>query len=545
MLWLLAIIFTAAILRFTGLNWDQGLYLHPDERLYINASNLSWPQSIRQFFSPQSPLNPHMFYYGAFPLYLYVGITKMLALFIGNQFPITITSRTISAFFSVLTVGGVYVAASLLVKPISALIAAMFTAFSVGLIQYAHFNTTESLLSFFGIALVFVSTHLTQAHTNKRLYTTSALAGLITGLSFATKITGLSYGIIPATAVILRFIQKNHTSFLNRLREAFFATLVIIISTVFFGIAGSPYNLIDAASFLKEQSYMQGVTYGIWKPPFVIIYEHTTPYLYQMQHIFPWIFSPSSFLALIGLGLLVWRITKQPANALWITWPVAYFLVTGAWYAKFSRYMVILLPFFGFWAAYAFECARTWKKGKPFAYGLFGLVLAIHTIYGTAYTVSIYGTKNTRIEASEWISRYLPSGSTIAFEHWDDRLPLSLQGILPDRYRYQELKVYEPDTPIKMSMLARQLAASDIVVLSSRRVYASILANAKTYPLTSRMYRRLFDGSLGFTVAKSFSRYTSLAGLLLNDDSADETFQSYDHPPVFIFAKSRLLVPHE
>jgi len=68
---LIAILFLATILRFHGINWDQGYKLHPDERAIImTVDNLSFPHNFSEFFSMQSPWNPHFFAYGSFPFYL-------------------------------------------------------------------------------------------------------------------------------------------------------------------------------------------------------------------------------------------------------------------------------------------------------------------------------------------------------------------------------------------------------------------------------------------------------------------------------------------
>src|SRR6476660_7075025 len=60
------------LLRLYGLNWDQGNSFHPDERqILFHVTALRWPTSWAQFLDPsQSPLNPHFFAYGSFPLYL-------------------------------------------------------------------------------------------------------------------------------------------------------------------------------------------------------------------------------------------------------------------------------------------------------------------------------------------------------------------------------------------------------------------------------------------------------------------------------------------
>jgi len=54
------ILLVGAVFRFTGIDWDQGHHLHPDERfLTMVETDLKWPASATQYFDEaQSPLNP-------------------------------------------------------------------------------------------------------------------------------------------------------------------------------------------------------------------------------------------------------------------------------------------------------------------------------------------------------------------------------------------------------------------------------------------------------------------------------------------------------
>jgi len=71
--------------------------------------------------------------------------------------------------------------------------------------------------------------------------------------------------------------------------------------------------------------------------------------------------------------------------------------------------------------------------------------------------------------------------------------------------------------------------------------------------MTLRLYSALFDGSLGFTLEKTFQETFELGPLRvsdqylptytgpkwLNEFEAEEAFHVYDHPVVFIFKKTR------
>jgi len=156
----------------------------------------------------------------------------------------------------------------------------------------------------------------------------------------------------------------------------------------------------------------------------------------------------------------------------------------------------------------------------------------------------IYSTPNTRIQASNWINQFIPYGSTLAVEHWDDRVPIFDSG----NYQYEELTLYElPDDQNKITDQYHKLQRSDYIIIASNRLYTPLqrlndcAVFEKCYPLTAQYYQDLFDGKLGFVKIAEFTSYPALhaAGYVLRivDDSADESFTVYDHPKVMIFKK--------
>ena len=78
---LIAILLIGAYLRFTGLNWDEGQWIHPDEgHMRIITSVVQMPDSLSLYFDTHnSPLNcrnsGHRYSYGTLPLFL----TRMTA----------------------------------------------------------------------------------------------------------------------------------------------------------------------------------------------------------------------------------------------------------------------------------------------------------------------------------------------------------------------------------------------------------------------------------------------------------------------------------
>lgn len=81
--WLALIVVLGAALRFTGLDWDAGQHLHPDERFLTMVENsLQWPSSLGQYWdTAQNPLNPYNYEHGT---YVYGLSPVVLAKFLGQ-----------------------------------------------------------------------------------------------------------------------------------------------------------------------------------------------------------------------------------------------------------------------------------------------------------------------------------------------------------------------------------------------------------------------------------------------------------------------------
>ncbi|MDO8638082.1 MAG: glycosyltransferase family 39 protein [Candidatus Daviesbacteria bacterium] len=518
---LLIIILFGAILRLYNLNWDNGYFLHPDERLYINNSNISIPKTLEEFLSPDSSLNPNMFYYGPLPLYLY----KISNSYIFTSMSLLITSRLVSALFSIFTIPLIFLIGRKIFSEKVGLLSALIFTLSIESIQYAHFNTTESILVFLLSLILFLSIKVVKE--NNFFYFIPL--GILLGFSYAAKITGLVFVIMPSLSFLILFFSKEN------LKKIFFWGFIFLILTAITGVILAPYQIFDLSHFLREQEYMQGVTYGKYKPPFTIIYEGSIPYLFPLIQILPFTFGFLAFpLSLIGLIIIIKKYINQKNIYLLflIIFPLLYFSWAGNWYAKYARYYILLFPFLAIWAGVALSKLKN----------IYLLLLIPLLIINALFFFRIYMFPNTRVTASHWIYQNISSNKIIASEHWDDPLPLSRSdNDQVKTFTSIQLAVYDPDSKEKIEKLAIDLSISDYFIISSRRVYFSIFQNPQTYPQTIHFYQLLFNGKLGFEKIKEFSFYP----FFVSDNFADETFQSYDHPPVLIFQNNKKFSPEQ
>jgi hypothetical protein len=211
------------------------------------------------------------------------------------------------------------------------------------------------------------------------------------------------------------------------------------------------------------------------------------------------------------------------------------------------RYMLPLYPFFCFFGALCIHAIslRFFAKKHELIFLLSTLSFLLLLIWPLSF-MTIYTKENTRITASKWINRHIPTGKTIALEHWDDGLPLF--GI--EKYQQKILPMYEPETPEKWRIIADVLNKADYIIIASNRLYVPLqklsdcrfLPIGKCYNKTAFYYRSLFQENLGFTKIAEFSVLPTIPFLNfpLNDQKADESFTVYDRPKIMIFKKNIL-----
>ena len=159
--------------------------------------------------------------------------------------------------------------------------------------------------------------------------------------------------------------------------------------------------------------------------------------------------------------------------------------------------------------------------------------------------MSVYTHPQTRIEASAFMYQHIPPGSTILSELWDDMLPVRLGANTPSQYRNIQLNMYPIDNAAKVKYLATNVSHAQYIVINSRRIYGTLMRLTTMYPITSKYYRLLFSGKLGYKEIGTWSSYPQMFGLTINDDTSEETFQVFDHPKVFLFENTKHYSYHQ
>jgi YYY domain-containing protein len=553
--------------RMYGLNFAQGNNFHPDERqIMFHVVQLAWPQSIAQFFDPAtSPLNPHFFAYGSFPLYLLATIGNLLSHIspsLATFASLTITGRVLNALFDTGTILLTAWLAWLLMPDRTperryawgaALLAAALVAFTPFQIQQSHFYTVDTMLLFFAVLTMLACVKLVET---ERPWRWAVIAGCGYGLAMATKFSAAPLAVPLLTALVLRWHREDFYSALMPALLSFVTTLIVFVIAM-------PYALLDFPEFRDQLSVQGDLARGLLDLPYVRQFAGTVPYLYEAQNMLLWGLGLMLGLAVCGgLIWLGWRMWKREGGA-WLvvlSWIVIYGGITGSFYVKFMRYMLPIYPFLTLLAACAlvwlvlFAGEKTWKRPDVMrrlmpglAYAAVGLVLGGTMFQGLAL-LNVYSQPNTRIQASLWIYQHIKPGSTLTYEQWDDPLPVAVDGYDPGIYSQAAtfntlgqsgtgLDLYGDDTIQKAQELANELPTIDAITMASDRLDKSIPRLPARYPLTIHYYQLLFSGQLGFHLAAEFVARPNLLGITLDDSNADESYSVFDHPHVRIFVR--------
>ncbi len=547
----LVIIFLVLLVtRFLGNNYDAGLHLHPDERWLIMVSD-----KLHLF----NQLNPDFFAYGSLPLYLLKAVAQGLEALglarLDNYNGLLIVGRFLTSITDILVATIVFLITKEVSKRrLTPYLAMLLYALMFFPIQNSNFFIVDNFLNLFLSLAVLLSIRYLKQPSWLRF---SAVVVVVSAM-LATKLTSLIVVPIILGSLFVKLltlkIKESKTDKLARLFAAL--NLVLWFGFVSFFIF-MPYGVLHYQQFIQEVLKQIQMGKDPYVFPYTLQYVDTTAYLYPLKNIFLWGTGPIiGSLGLLGAVILIKRafaqLKKLPLKkgltqptVLIIAVYLVYFLVLGQSAVKFMRYMLPLYPFVALTAALSLEWFLSQAKTNWVIKKALTIILLFLAGIWLGAFLKIYLQPHTRVQASEWILRYVPAGSVLAVEHWDDRLPL----FQATRYRYVELPLYElPDNKHKWRLIDQRLAQADYLVIASKRLSAPLTKLAdcqkyrRCYPNTAQYYQDLFSGKRGFIKVAEFDFQPTLDfGLFkitLDDNKADESFSVYDHPHVIIFQKT-------
>lgn len=479
---LVFILFLAIFTRFYGIDWGNSYFFHPDENNMAAAiTKLS-----------TSDLNPHFYAYGQFPLYLTFFANGLHNL----DFSTAIYSlRLLSATVSVLSVFLIYLISKLLLNSQSALISALIAIFTPGLIQLAHFGTTESLLILFFLLQIYLALKFNRQNKAKYIY----IAGAFLGLSLGTKISSIFFAI-PFIICLLKY--KKYKLLLTYL---FLGYIFLLLS--------SPYNLVNFTEFMGSMNYETSVARGTLPVFYTQQFKGSLPYIFPLLKIFPFALGIFGFITL----LFSFRpALKDNKYVYYIFLPsIIYFLYFGQLYTKWYRFSspLFILP--------SLTIPYFLKISKKYIY-----LILVFTLFPGLVFFTRYFQTDPRIDFSNWaISNLKPN--SLVFSEAGNVINLP---IFPSSLKVENYDFYQPESLGKYQDLANALNTADYILVPSRRVYSNY--NNSNFPSIQNYYQNLFSEKK-FKLIKTFAPFPQW--LMFNQ--AEETFTVFDSPTIFIYKR--------
>lgn len=530
---LIAVVLLGGWLRFRHLDWATGYYFQPDENAFTVEYVLHLPPSL-------NPYEVGPYTYGGLPLYLYYFSARALAGVTHDpvwldKWHITLIGRTYSAVVSTLTVVLLYLLWRQMSNARLGWIAALAFAVSPLSIQYAHYGAVDTLLVFWIVLVSFLSVW---AWTSKRQIVW-LFAGLALGFAAATKVTGLLWGLGFIAAAWGCWSQnRDWRAALSVLGLSGVGTLVGVL-------LASPYYILDFGSFrtsIQSLSWQYLATYN-WQ--FLL----TFPIVFDFEQLSVWAIGlPLAVLGVVGV-LWLWRDMLQRQQS-WIWWlvllsPTIYFITIGLQLAKPIRYLLPVIPWVCLCAAQPLAGALK-SRFALVRWGTATLTMGAilySGVLGTAVS-NVYAGSDPRVAASKWMLDNIPAGATILH---DPEPLITLPLGTTDHFQIHILDLYGNHLRNLHSVewFAQSIRDQQYIVIVSRRNYATILHLAALFPAAACYYRSLFNGDLGYQQVARFSNYPHLGPFVWNTDTAEETFEVFDHPNVFVFERQQILKTEE
>jgi YYY domain-containing protein len=553
------ILLSALMLRLYQPDWYNDRQFHPDERWIVGSA----VPAINNWGDKPIGLQ-----YGSLPLYI-LSMYRHTVEWIHTSFFQNMDmnkayiggSRVVSGLVSTGTIVFIFLTAMLLFGPGVALLAAALAAFTTLDIHAAHFFTVDPFVGFFLSISIYFCAKIYKAGK----LVDYILAGVFYGAAMASKSAALPFALAILAAHFFHYFSIKGTSKKDKKRRmnSWINLAWAVFATVITFFICMPWAILDYPRFMSDQNEQKRILVtGEGDVPYNRQYINTTPFFYYIQNmVFYTMGIPYGTMAFIAfyfyiiiffkdifkfLKSLKGEIFGNKEVVLILAWLVPYFAVVGLSFAKFNRYMVPMTPFLAIITAKLLFDIRQKISDKKIGTALMALVMGGAMFYGVAF-MNVYSNPHPWIDASRFMFKNIPSmtddgrgkqrRTKVLNEMWGDDLPVWVEGRGSETYDNIQWALQEPDSPNKIEELSTKLSATDYVVMADKRAYGTYQRLPKRYPINYFYYSNMIkDASVfGYKMIYDKVNYPSLFGINIKDDKADESFQLYDHPRVYLF----------
>jgi YYY domain-containing protein len=513
---LIGVLFIGAYFRFSGSDWGDLQYQHPDELFLTSVTYDIQPvHNLAQYFNTAaSTLNPHntghgYFVYGTLPVFIVRGLADLTHQLANLQ----LFGRHMSALADLATVALLYFMVKRLYGARVGFLAALFSALAVMQIQQSHFYTTDNFATFFMLLAAYFAVEISvvkeftpEAHAGQEtsdenssssnpraslsrffsspLFWLSVGFGLTLGMAVASKLTAAPLAILLPGALAVRYFRKqaqvraadtSPSPVARPTFEGFIAKMFVfmVVGALFsilafrvfqpYAFSGLGLNPKWLANIREQRADASPDSGLIWN----LQWARRT-HLYSFVNLTVWgLGLPLGILAWAGFLWMGWRMLKGEwwRHILLWGWTAVYFGWQSLQFNPNMRYQLPVYPLLAMIAAWAvFDWARPRLSGglrfnwRAFLAAMTGVIVLVLT-FGWAFAFTrIYLRPETRLAASRWIYQNVPG-------------PVNLQIQTPGGTTFQQPlpfqtgSLIQTNTPYQMAFTAQADGTLDRILL--------------------------------------------------------------------------------
>ena len=463
-------------LTCAALKWDEGTYLHPDERfLAIVESKLEPAASFSEYWNTStSPLNPNnkgegFFVYGTLPIFL----VRYVMEWTGNigYGDVAEVGRPLAGIFDLLTIFFLYLAATRLYGRWVGVLAAAFSAFAVLQIQLSHFFTVDIFANVFIWAAVYIGVRIAAfegraahkpaarpvrpeeegapvepgktdplaarlrgglGHPWLPLAVQFILFGVLTGAAAASKVSAFPVAfLLPLAAWILYSRKQDEREILPLIvmlsAGGFFAALTFRIFQPYAFTGPGFFNVVPNPHWLETIGRLQELVQpSSGYPPSVQWFDR--PLWFSGYNLTAWgLGLPLGIAAWAGLVWMGFRMLRGEWRrhlVVW-AWVAGHFIWQSQVPNPTMRYQLPIYPGMALMAAWGLVAFWDWARGRgPWrpAAGFATAAVLVSTLFYAAAFAGIYSSdfedrsEMSRLQASRWIYDHVPGAFTLRID---------------------------------------------------------------------------------------------------------------------------------
>lgn len=394
---LLIILFLGLLLRVWGVNFGLPFQFHQDEPMMVNHAMAFGTGDLNPHYFIIPPLTSYLLFifYGLYYMVLSVlgaiqGAEAFAVSFFSDPTPFYLIGRIVAGVIpSILSVFLIYKLALKFFSRKAAIYASLVMALTFLNVVNAHYIYADNLMVMFTIlAYIAIADIITSSRGKDYI-----LAGFMTGIATAAKYN--------AALLIVPFLLAHFT---NRERKNL-NILLFAGSGIAAFIIFNPYSVLDFKFFLESVTGRIMGGYMGW----------TYHMVYSM---FEGLGFSASILALAGA--VIFLLKERRKAVFLISFPLVFYLHLVIRSQQYSRYALVLIPFFALFLAFLFYdyfLPRLKSKAAKLLIIVISFLVIVPTTIKSVKADMLFTSLDTRSEATKWIEDALPPSTRIAVDH--------------------------------------------------------------------------------------------------------------------------------